>query len=154
MGRSLAVFWASWGCLGGSQEGKNADNPMRKPLFWKLSFWHLGAPLGSLRLIQISRGPVLGPRWLRATKAPQNWSKNWSKIHSSFGLRLDLFWDPFWDPKRCPPRGPLFNVFQGGFRIPFWFIFLLLLGFSWAQLGPSWLYLGLILVSSWRSWPL
>ena len=31
--RSLAVFWASWGRLGGSQERENADIPMRKPLF-------------------------------------------------------------------------------------------------------------------------
>ena len=32
-GRSFAVFWASWGRLGTPQERKNADSPMRKPLF-------------------------------------------------------------------------------------------------------------------------
>ena len=50
-GRSFAAFWASWGHLGGSQERKNADSPMRKPLFGKSSFWLLGALFASLRLL-------------------------------------------------------------------------------------------------------
>ena len=64
----------------------NEDSPMRKPLFWKSSFWRLGALFGSRRLLRTPPGPVLRPRWppKSARKRPRNWSKNWSKIGTAF----------------------------------------------------------------------
>ena len=147
--------------MGGLKSEKNADSPMRKQLFRKLSFWRLGAPLGSLRLLQTSPGlgALMAPK--SCQKRPHNWTKNGSKKGSSFGLLLDPFWGLFWGPKQADKVSLFWHVFRSGSGASFWpHLGLILppswplLGSSWPPLGLSWPYLGLILASSWPSWPL
>ena len=127
---------------------------MRKPPFWKLSFWPLGAPLGSLRLLQTSPGPVLGPRWL--PNDPQKWPKIGSKNGPKFSQILGCSWTYFgahFGIQNGVLRGDHFSMFfwvapgplSGSILVSFW----LLPGLSWASLGPNLAPLGLILASFW-----
>ena len=105
LGRSWAAFWASWDCLGRPQERKNADGPMRKPLFSKIAFfvswgprWLSWAPLGaSWAGLGAKRAPKM------VSKAVPKWVpilvKKWTRHLSVFGPILG----PFEGPKQgCP----------------------------------------------------
>ena len=136
-GRSWAAFWASWGRLGRrSQERKNVDTPLRKPLFRKHSFSLLGALVGSLGLLLAPPGPILGPKW--PPKLFQKQPKTGPKTVPKTGPIFSSFWTNFGASFGPQNSAASVKVFRGGSRCPF-------LAPSWPILAP----LGALLATFW-----
>ena len=114
-GRSFGAFRASWDRPGRSQGRKNAEAPMRKPLFRASSFSLLGSLVGSLGLLLAPPGPVLEPN------GSQTGAKSNPRIRPETGQKIVLifnsFWTilgPFWGPKMEVWARRVFQGVSGG----------------------------------------
>ena len=150
-GRSWAAFWASWDCLGRSQERKNADGPMRKPFFENSLFRFLELSLALLG----SSWRLLGRSWgqMAPKMAPKATLKLVPKLvqrRSRFLIVFGLILGPVLGSKMEVCRGPVFHGFSrwlgaaivintGALSRP-------VLAHLGALLAPSWSHLGTIWV--------
>ena len=141
-GRLLGLLRLSWG----SQERKNADSPMRKPLFCNRLFGLLELHLVLLGSSRPLPGQSWGPDGSQKTpKSGPKFGQKWVQKGIQFWIALGPFLG-----LAVSSAGTIFQCFSGWlqdpFLVPSWShfgSFLVSLGLLW---GPTWPLLAL-------SWP-
>jgi len=113
---SWDVRWQSSGPLGailGGLKKEKMQTVLRENHFFESRLLALGAPLGSLSLLQTPPGPILGPRWL--PNDPQKLSKIGSKNGPRFSPVLGCSWTHFgarFGVQNSCTRGDTFSSFS------------------------------------------